>query len=350
VAYRLRRRESIGKGIRRVVRKQLDGAIDGLDRLAADEGDPEEIVHDVRKRTKMVRGAMRLVRDPLGDDYSVANTLARDAAHCLAGSRDAQVAPRTLDRLLATMDPSERSRLEPLRRPLRHRGDSSKSISPDEIEHARALLTQLRDRTGGWHLGGAAIRPGLVQVYRRGRKRLREAVEHPTPTALHELRKRVKDLWYHVRLLEQASPTVLHPLRDALHDLEDALGDDHDLWTLVTIVRELPEARDRPDMLELLEARADVARAELRDAAFRLGERMYAERPSAFGRRVTGYVTAWRHDGPEVPVGPIEDLMELPTARWHRRPRSQALVRGIAAMAIATVAATLVHLRKGHRH
>ena len=134
MAYRLRRRERIGKGIRRVVCKELDGAIDGLERLAAHDGDTEEIVHDVRKRTKMVRGAVRLVHDPLGDDYRVANTLARDAAHCLAGSRDAQVAPRTLDRLLTTMEASERRHLEPLRRPLRRRGASSESIGPEEIE------------------------------------------------------------------------------------------------------------------------------------------------------------------------------------------------------------------------
>jgi hypothetical protein len=188
-----------------------------------------------------------------------------------------------------------------------------------------------------------------VRVYRLGRKRLAEAVADPTPTALHELRKRVKDLWYHVRLIEKASPTVLHPLREALHDLEDALGDDHDLWALVTTVRGLPEARDRPEMLELLDARADAARRELRDASFRLGERLYGERPSAFGRRLVGYVTAWRHDGAEIPVGPIERVIDAPTTSVNGHRRSSVLVGGLAAVAITTVAATLAHLRKGHR-
>jgi CHAD domain-containing protein len=317
MAYRLRRKERVAKGIRRIVQTELDAAIEDVERLIAGDGGTEELVHDARKRIKKVRAATRLVRGPLGDDARVANALARDAAHCLAGPRDAQVAPRTHERVTATLDAADRQRLETLRAPIRARTSSSESLDTDDAERARALLADVRERSEEWSFsekGVGAVRAGLERVYRRGRKRLAAAVEHPTPTALHELRKRVKDLWYHVRLIEKASPTVLHPLRDALHDLEDALGDDHDLWALVTVVRELPEAHRRPEVVDLLEARAGALRDALQEGAFRLAERIYAERPAAFGRRVAGYVSAWHDDGPEVPVGPIEQVIEARAA------------------------------------
>ena len=49
---------------------------------------------------------------------------------------------------------------------------------------------------------------------------------------LHEWRKRVKDLWYHAKLLEEAWPPVLQALGDEAHALADHLGDDHDLGVL----------------------------------------------------------------------------------------------------------------------
>jgi hypothetical protein len=158
----------------------------------------------------------------------------------------------------------------------------------------------------------------------------------------------VKDLWYHVRLIEHASPSVLEPLRAALHDLEDALGDDHDLSTLLTTVRELPEARDQSEEVELLELRAAEVSHALREAAFRLGERVYAERPKAFGRRMAGYLTVWRDDGPEVTVGTLERVAVSPATSSNGHRRRRLLIGGVAAAAV-TAAATVTAVRKGHR-
>ena len=86
-----------------------------------------------------------------------------------------------------------------------------------------------------WQLpdGFEAIGPGLARGYRRGRRALREAVDRPTDEHVHEWRKSVKTLWYHVRLLEPAAPSVFAPAIEALDHLAEALGDDHDLAVLV---------------------------------------------------------------------------------------------------------------------
>lgn len=55
------------------------------------------------------------------------------------------------------------------------------------------------------------------------------SVERGAAKDRHEWRKRVKYGWYHMRLLTDASPAILSPLEERLHDLSDALGGDHDL-------------------------------------------------------------------------------------------------------------------------
>ncbi len=92
-----------------------------------------------------------------------------------------------------------------------------------------------RGRVLSWPLNGDGwdlIGPGLQRTYRRRRKRLRDVEGNATVTNLHEWRKRVKDLWYQLRLIRRAEPELFgHLVRDA-DDLADHLGVDHDLALL----------------------------------------------------------------------------------------------------------------------
>ena len=74
---------------------------------------------------------------------------------------------------------------------------------------AGAGSTRCRWTGDGWELIG----PGLHRTYRRGRKRLRAVEEEASVTNLHELRKRVKDLWYQLRLIRDADKHMLGPWR-----------------------------------------------------------------------------------------------------------------------------------------
>ena len=117
----------------------------------------------------------------------------------------------------------------------------------------------------------------------------------------------MKDLWYHVRLLEDAAPSVLRPLRDTLHDLEDALGDDHDVTTLLTTVGTDAGRRLRDAAGAHAPRRSGPGRPAI--GRVRVAERVYAEKPKAFRRRIGRYLAVWYDDGPELPVGPIEDVV-----------------------------------------
>jgi hypothetical protein len=50
--------------------------------------------------------------------------------------------------------------------------------------------------------GFAALEPGFEMTFRKGRTAFALAQKRPGPKNYHDWRKRVKDHWYHVRLME----------------------------------------------------------------------------------------------------------------------------------------------------
>ncbi|MCW2993878.1 MAG: domain containing protein, partial [Conexibacter sp.] len=123
---------------------------------------------------------------------------------------------------------------------------------------------------------------GSVRAYAHGVDALAVARRDMTPENLHEWRKRAKDLWYQQRLLRDAWPEVLKAQADAADRLAKLLGDDHDLAEL---------AAQLPDEDVPLAAIAE-ARSAIQADAWRLGRRLYAEKPKAFGRRLGRYLTS----------------------------------------------------------
>jgi CHAD domain-containing protein len=297
-AYRLGRGEPAGEGLRRVAIGRLDHA---LDRLDAPPDDPEA-VHEARKDLKKLRSVLRLLRRRIGDEeYRRENAYARDTGRMLAGARDAQVRLETLDELISSgvlhAEPLAefRARLEHDQRAqaaARHRGRE-----PAE------RLAAARDRARAWRVGGEgwdAVGPGIKRSYRRGRDRMAVAVERPTVENLHEWRKRVKDLWYQLRLIAPAWPRVIDALAEEAHALSERLGDDHDLAVLAGSARDNHDAFADPAELDALLETIARRRAELQGDAVAIGRRLYADEPAAFVSRTRTWWHAWRSiDGVE---------------------------------------------------
>jgi CHAD domain-containing protein len=291
--YRLRRREPVGFGLRRVARGRLEHAVE---LLRDQDADPVEAVHESRKDMKKLRSALRLVRPVLGDgEYSRDNGRYRDAAAKLSAVRDAQVRAETIEAL------AERFADEP---PPGGWGAIHKALVVEEqTEDLEALRAQAADEieAGRRELrnlsidgtGAAALCPGLRRAYARGRRRFREAAAKPTDERLHEWRKRSKDLWYHLRLVRAGWRPVLEPLADQAHELSDLLGDDHDLAVLTSDLGELGGSLEPAQRIDL-EGRIAARRSELQSGAFALGERLYAERPKEFAKRIAAYWEAER--------------------------------------------------------
>jgi len=306
-AYRLKRKEPLGDGLRRIALGRVD---DALDHLRDPDADPAEAVHEARKDLKKVRSVLRLARGRLGDElYRAENARFRDAGQRLSGARDAQVKLETLDQLSErTGDRLTAQRIRGLRERLEaergleagaERGDATAQAA-DEIEAGRKRIAE-------WPLEGedwGIVAPGVRRAYRRGRNRLADAAVEPSVENLHEWRKRVKDLWYSLRILSPAWPDVAKPLADQAHELSDLLGDDHDLAVLATAARESADAFDDPGDLDVVLEAIGERRAELQHNAVSLGRRIYADKPGAFSARLESWWRAWRADtGARVATG-----------------------------------------------
>ena len=103
----------------------------------------------------------------------------------------------------------------------------------------------------------------------------------------------MKDLWYHLRIVQNARPNKLKKVRDRAHDLSDLLGDHHDL----AVLHEDAEGRAgllRRETLDGLDEMIDQRQAELLDEALSLGAELYPGKPKKFVSRIEGYWTEWR--------------------------------------------------------
>ena len=294
--YRFRADETVQDGVRRCAREQLGGAIDEL--TSGVHEDPVEAVHEARKDLKKARSLLRLTRAAIDrDERRRENTALRDAGRTLSSARDAEVMLQALDDLadhFAGQVPQ--TGFDAIRRHLEAERDTGREEmfasglpgqTADELKSVRARIDEWPIRRGGWK----ALAPGLLRSYKRGCAAMVAARKEPTVEALHEWRKRSKDLWYHLRILKPLSPGIVGGQAKEAHSLSDLLGDDHDLAILRGTLSSSGGLAVHIDaVIELIDRRREQLQAE----AFTVGERLYAESPKAFGRRLHSYWKAWR--------------------------------------------------------
>lgn len=157
---------------------------------------------------------------------------------------------------------------------------------------AAEMIQAARHRVGDWPVEDetfTAVAGGLRKVYKRGRNRLDDARASPTAEAFHEWRKRVKYLWYGMRILRPIWPKPMATLADEIHDLSDYLGDEHDLAELGVLLAERPLLLNDDTVRAVLDTLIDRQRTKLQAGAFRQGRRIYSEPPDAFVDRMRAY-------------------------------------------------------------
>lgn len=299
MAYRLEQNETLPNGIKRIAKEQIDQALGQL--REAPEG-RNEAVHDARKRFKKIRAVLRLGRDEIGNDvYRTENICFRDAGRRLSDVRDSYVMVETVDDLSHRFSEQlAEDVFAGVRQQFMERHQEIVKRLLDEeraMEEVVAVIETARQRVDTWPVESddfSAIYGGLRRVYKRGRNRLADAYADPVPENFHEWRKRVKYLWYHIRILEPVWPNVLAELAGAVHELSDYLGDDHDLAELRRAIDTQPQSFGNERDLEMLVALIDRRRAELEAAARPLGERIYVEQPADFVDHIAAYWPIWR--------------------------------------------------------
>ncbi len=319
MAYRFKAKEPVPAGIRRIVGEEIDSARALLAREAGSGKD--EAVHEARKSVKKVRGVLRLVRPVLRPTYRAENKHFRSVGHQLSELRDAAALLEIFDQLAKKYSGilNEKIAAEIRRGLEQEKGDIEQRLDVGKVvERATGALESAHSRLQNWPLkddGFAALAPGLKQTYRRGRRALKTARKKQDAISYHDFRKRVKDHWYHVRLLEGIWTEVMRARETSLKELETWLGDDHNL----AVLREKLEANPHhfggaKNVDACLTVVAQFQR-ELREQAKALGERLYEEKPGGFARGVGHLWKTWQKDSdaisataPEQPQQPAKKL------------------------------------------
>ncbi|MFN2237824.1 MAG: CHAD domain-containing protein [Thermoanaerobaculia bacterium] len=276
MAYCLDPKKDLDAEVRRIAREQVRASIDDLTTGVA--ADRQQNIHSARKRFKKLRSLLRLVR-PLRDDGFPSETrLLRDAGRQLAATRDADVLVVTV-RELGSADPANSwSALEAGLRP----GPDIAGLE-ETLQRTVSALQDFEEKIAAWPAlpsDSAAVTAGIASAYRKGRKAWIRAESRRTPEALHEWRKRVKDLWYDTRLLSEADPVMMGRAA-SLGRLADVLGSRHDLDVLEATVKDDEGLRARLDW-PAGQRSIQKLRAELDREAFVLGGLIYSEKPAAF--------------------------------------------------------------------
>jgi CHAD domain-containing protein len=290
LSYEFTPEETVATGVIRCAGEQLDRAIQALSEDIRLE--PVDAVHSARKAIKKERALLRLVRGSLpSSQLARDNERLRDVARTLSGLRDADVMVQTAEALEKRFTGQIPARtFEDLIDGLLSAGASGRDGSAVEELAAAAILelAEIRREIDGWEPDGdgwGVIKKGLRRSYRRGRKALRAAQAAPTSESLHAWRKRVKDHWYHLRLLTAVCGPIVNGAAQEADRLSDVLGDDHDL----AVLRDRLSGRstelglvDVDALLPLIDRR----RKQLQTEAWQLGHRIYTETPTAFERRL----------------------------------------------------------------
>ncbi len=117
---------------------------------------------------------------------------------------------------------------------------------------------------------------GLRKVYRKGRRAMgRAAMAEATAENFHEWRKQVKLLAAQPRWLTTLCPSALKPMIKRLDRLAEWLGEEHDIFVLVTVLTESEFHLKETAELEAIRRLLDERRSTLKKKTLKHGARLY---------------------------------------------------------------------------
>ena len=298
MGYRFKPDCPVEADVKRIADKQLALALEQLHAIGTARRD--EGLHQARRHVKKLRALLRLVRPVLGDAYAGANRRLARVSRMLAPIADARAIVDTVAAAPALPGMDEEFEGAPTRAALHaalvaragridRKGDVNRVVP-----RARRMLILERTRIDAWKLdatGVRAIAPGLEDSMRRSLKAMALAFDRPTAANYHAWRQRVKDLWFHTRLLNDRCGGGLAVTCQRLEALDGCLGEYHNVLILEAILRDerIVLRGETLRALRLLRA----YKLQLRRRAEREGPQALAETPRHLVHRVR---RLWQHD------------------------------------------------------
>jgi CHAD domain-containing protein len=288
MSYGIEIGESLAAAFGRIAAEEIDLAAAELRRPNRGQA-----VHNARKALKRLRALLRSLRVAFPKRlFRAENRRIAAAGRTISPLRDVHVQLRTLGKLKAAASPAG----EHVRRQLLRRQSSFVRRIPALRQTVRAMLDVSRQSLASWPLRKATaedLAAGLKRIYKQGREAFKAARTSPTPGHLHEWRKKSKSLGYGLELIKGLGPAKLSRMIRRSDALTEALGDDHDLFMVLSALNQEHKANPASDFRPLAR-RISLKRAKLQKRAFRLGAKIYGEKPVCFEQRLDRYLRGAR--------------------------------------------------------
>ena len=289
MGFRLKLREPLTGGLKRVFCEQIDSALHLCQHPAKQRG---VTVHEVRKHLKKLRAAMRLAAGKVGKNcHMKEDRCVRKIGRMVSDLRDAQVRLQTFIQLREKAAKNSKKQLFPCTEELLLlERESFSAAFAGWQRQAIPQLERIKARLMDWPLDGLnwkQICNAVCKIYRRGQRALAKTIDDPDAENFHAWRKRVKDAWYQLRILHPLNRTVLEEMAHDAEILGELLGSEHDLdFLLARLEKERGDAAFA-DELGKLQKMIGKRCKRLRRDALELGRRFYAEPAKAFAKRIS---------------------------------------------------------------
>jgi len=289
MGFRLKLREPLPDGLKRVFCEQIHSALQLCRHPAKQRG---VTVHEVRKHLKKLRAAMRLTVCEVGKNQHVReDRCVREIGRLVSDLRDAQVRLQTLiqlrDEMAKGAGENHFPRIEEL---LSLERESFSAAFAGWQKQAIPKLERVGERLSKWPLTGITWKQicGTVgKTYKRGQRGLAKTIRKPDPENFHAWRKRVKDLWYQLRILQPLNRVVLENIGADAELLGEFLGREHDFdFLLARLERESGDEALHDELTQLQKLIRKRGKRLRRDAV-ELGRRFYAAPSKAFAKRIS---------------------------------------------------------------
>jgi len=292
MGFRLKLREPLPDGLKRVFREQMRSALELCRHPAKQRG---VTVHEVRKHLKKLRAAMRLAIPEVGKNrHAREDCCVRRIGRLVSDLRDAQVRLQTLIQLRdETAKKPENSPFPRIEELLSLERESFSAAFAGWQKQAIPQLERVETRLLKWPLEDLTWQQvcGVVaKIYKRGQRGLAKTIDDPEPENFHAWRKRVKDLWYQLRILQPVNRVVLTEMAHDAEVLGELLGREHDLNFLWARLEKESSDEALRDELAQVEKLIRKRGKRLRTNALELGRRFYAEPAKAFAKRISIFV------------------------------------------------------------
>jgi CHAD domain-containing protein len=291
MGFRLKLREPLPDGLKRVFREQIESALELCRHPAKQRG---VTVHEVRKHLKKVRAAMRLAIPEVGKNrHTGEDRCVRKIGRLVSDLRDAQVRLQTLIQLRDETAKSGENRFARIEELLSLERESFSAAFAGWQKQAIPQLERVEARLLKWPLDGLAWKQvcgAVAKIYKRGQRGLSKTINDPEPEKFHAWRKRVKDIWYQLRILQPLNRMVLTEMAHDAEVLGELLGREHDFAFLLERLEKERGDEALRDELAQLEKLIRKRGKRLRTNALELGRRFYAEPAKAFAKRISIFV------------------------------------------------------------